>query len=232
MADAESRREPGPPAAAAASGAETDARPARTLGRGLEELSPLFLSRPGPQVPAAAPVAPAAPGAPTTAPREREAARHHSGTLLLRPIDGLTRDQVVATIQASPGALEARLRAIDSGGPGGPGGAIDVLAVDAAGRLVVVDVDLTATGSLLVRGLDHTEWIARNLAVVRQIYRDQPVDFSARPRLVLVAHDFSRALRNAIRQITVPEVTCVRCHALDVSGWTGIFFEPVAGDDA
>ncbi len=163
--------------------------------------------------------------------RERAAARHRAGTLLLRPAASLTRDQVVATIQASPSALEARLRAIDYGVPGGPDGPIDVLALDEAGRLVVVDVDLSATGSLLIRGLDHAEWIGRNLEVVRRMYRDQAVDFSARPRLVLVAHDFSRALRNAIRQIAVPEVTCVRCHGLDVSGWTGLYFERIAGDD-
>ncbi len=238
MADTESRREPGPAAPAAGSGTpaagpgpETGARPARTLGRGLEELSPLFLSRHHAEGPPAAPAVPPAPSAPATAARDRDAARHRSGTLLLRPTAGLTPGQVVATIQASPGAIEARLTALDFGVPAGSGGAIDVLALDNAGRLVVIDVDLTATGSLLVRGLDHAEWIARNLAVVSRMYRSQPVDYSARPRLVLVAHDFSRALRNAIRQITVPEVTCVRCHGLDVSGWTGIYFESIAGED-
>jgi hypothetical protein len=155
-----------------------------------------------------------------------DAAHRRYGTLLLRPAALLTREQVVATVQASPSALEARLRTIADSAPGGPGGPIDVLALDDAGRLVVIDVDLSATGSL-----DHTEWIARNLAVVLKTYRGQPVDFSAPPRLVLVAHDFSRAFRNAIRQIAVPEVTCVRCHGLDVAGWTGIFFERIAGDD-
>ena len=250
MADAESRREPGPAAAAGESRAETDVRPARTLGRGLAELSPLFLSHrrvdvpvvtkplaPGsPAVPLApaspaaslepaAPAAPAAPATPAPALSERNTARRRSGTLLLRPASDLTREQVVASIQAAPNAVEARLRAIDTGVAGGPGGPIDVLALDDGGRLVVIDADLSATGSLLVRGLDHTDWIARNLAVLFRTYRNQPIDFSAPPRLVLVAHDFSRALRNAIRQIAVPEVSCVRCHGLDVSGWTGIFFE-------
>ena len=233
MSDAASRRQPEPVEAAAPSAAEAAARPARSLGRGLEELSPLFLSRRLAEAPAPSPasLAPVAPAAPTPAPRGREAARRHSGALLLRPATGLTREQVVETIEGSPTALEARLRTIDSGVPGGAGGPIDVLALDDAGRLVVIDVDLSATGSLLVRGLDHAEWITRNLAAVLKMYRDQPIDFSARPRLVLVAHDFSRALRNAIRQIGAPEVTCVRCRGLDVCGWTGLFFERIAGDD-
>ena len=54
MADAESRREPGPLPAEAHLAAEAPVRPARTLGRGLEELSPLFLSRRRPEVPALA----------------------------------------------------------------------------------------------------------------------------------------------------------------------------------
>lgn len=226
MGDKASRMESGPETAAP----KAETRSARTLGRGLEDLSPLFLSGRRPEAPAP-PAAPAAPVGAETSQRDRAAARHRSGTLLLRPTAALTRDQVVAAIQASPDAVETRLRAIDYGVPGGPDGPIDVLAFDGAGRLVVVDVDLAATGSLLVRGLDHAEWISRNLAVVRRMCPDRSVDFSERPRLILVAHDFSRALRNAVRQIAVPEVTCVRCHGLDVSGWTGIFFERIADDD-
>ena len=110
MADAESRREPGPAAAAGESRAETDVRPARTLGRGLAELSPLFLSHRRVDVPVvtkplapvspavplapaspaaslepAAPAAPAAPATPAPALSERNTARRRSGTLLLRP---------------------------------------------------------------------------------------------------------------------------------------------------
>ncbi len=224
MADPESPRQDGRDSTPPASPAEETPRRARTLGRGLEELSPLFLTRRAPEKkPPPADPAPAA--------RERAGALRRPGTLLLRPGASLTHDQVVAAIHASPTAIERRLRSIDAGLPAGAGGSIDVLALDSTARLVVIDVDLAVADGLLVRGLDHVAWIARHLALIRRLYGEPPIGFAARPRLVLVSREFSRAFRNAARQIAEPEVTCVRCHGLDVSGWTGIYFEALTGDD-
>jgi hypothetical protein len=224
MAELESQPESHPPTAKAVPASVTGGRPVRALGRGLEDLSHLFLPRrPGNEPDAEPQAAP-------KADKGRVAASDHAGTMLLRPVARLTRSQVVAAIQEPWGALEEHLRAIDAAVSCSPCGAIDVLGLDEANRLVVVDVDPFTADGLLLRGLSHVEWIVRNIDNVRRMYQAQTVDYAAAPRLVLVAPRFSAAIRSAVRQIPEPEITCVRYQGLDVSGWTGIFFEPVTDE--
>jgi hypothetical protein len=196
----------------------------RALGRGLEDLSHLFLPRNAEKGPDTDPAA--APKAGTG----RNPATDAAGLMLLRPADRLTRSQVIAVIREPWGAIEEHLLALDSSVPCSPCGVIDVLGVDAASRLVVIDVDPFTADGLLLRGLSHMEWLVRNAANVHRMYPDKPIDFAAPPRLVLVAPRFSAAVRHAVAQISEPEVACVRYRGLDVSGWTGLFFESVTDD--
>jgi hypothetical protein len=151
-----------------------------------------------------------------------------AGMMLLRPASPLTKSQLIAVLREPWGAIEEHLMAIDSSVPCSPCGVIDVLAVDAANRLVVIDIDTFAADGLLLRGLSHMEWLVRNAPNVRRMYPGRTIDFAAPPRLILVAPRFSATIRHAVSQISDPEIACVRYHGLDVSGWTGLFFEPVA----
>ena len=216
----DSRRPPGPAPHDGAAGTHLP----RALGRGLEDLSHLFL----PRRPEDAPVA-----GPRPAPRAdagQASAHDGAGMMLLRPAGSVTRSQVIAVIQEPRDAIEEHLHAIDSSVPCSPCGVIDVLAVDAASRLVVIDVDAFAADGLLLRGLGHMEWLVRNAGTVRRMYPGKRIDYAAPPRLILVAPRFSAAVRHAVSQIVEPEIACVRYHGVDVSGWTGVFFEPVADD--
>ena len=224
MADPESLHEMRPKAGAPVDEDTAGGHSPRTLGRGLEELSHLFLSRRAERGPDADAVA--APK-PDTA---RDSVKDRAGMMLLRPADRLTRSQVIAVIQEPWGAIEEHLRAIDSSVPCSPCGVIDVLAVDAASRLVVIDIDPFTADGLLLRGLSHMEWLRQNAANVCRMYPGKAIDFAAPARLVLVAPRFSVTVRHAVSQISEPEIDCVRYRGFDVSGWTGVFFEPVPDD--
>jgi hypothetical protein len=224
MADLESPQESRPPAAPASQGGATGSPSQRALGRGLEELSHLFLAR----HPEKGPVAEAVSS--SKADTSRASEKDRAGVMLLRPAHRLTRSQVIAVIQEPWDAIEEHLRTIDSSVSCGPCGVIDVLAVDAASRLVVIDVDAFTADGLLLRGLSHMEWLMRNAANVRRMYNGKTIDFDAPARLVLVAPRFSAAVSHAVSQISELEIACVRYRGLDVSGWTGVFFEPVTDD--
>lgn len=224
MADTESRQESDPQPDAAAPHSETGGPPPRALGRGLEDLSHLFLARRPEKGPEVEPAPATTPGAARVSTTER------AGMMLLRPASPLTRSQIIAVINEPWGAIEEHLLALDSSVSCSPCGVIDVLAVDAAGRLVVIDVDPFTGDGLLLRGLSHMEWLVRNAANVRRMYPGRTIDFAAPPRLVLVAPRFSATVRHAVSQIVEPEIACVRCRGVDVSGWTGVFFEPAADD--
>jgi hypothetical protein len=224
MADPEAPQASRPPAAPAPQGRATDGHAPRALGRGLEDLSHLFLPRRPESGPVDEPVATPKAGSGQVSAKDRV------GMMLLRPAGRVTRSQVIAVIQEPRDAIEEHLHAIDSSVPCSPCGVIDVLAIDAANRLVVIDVDSFTADGLLLRGLSQMEWLVRNAANVRRMYPGKTIDFAAPPRLVLVAPRFPAAVKHAVSQIAEPEIACVRYHGLDVSGWTGIFFEPVTDD--
>jgi hypothetical protein len=198
-------------------------QPDRPLGRGLEEVSHLFLSQRPEQAGAEAgsgwrPERPA--------PRQEPA----PAAVLLRPTAQVTREQVATALKATDGALESGLRVVDFEIPCAPCGEIDLLAIDRANQLTIIDFELTGGDELLIRGLGHFDWMVANLPNVRRMFRGQAINFSLEPRLFLLAPHFSSRLTCAARQIQRPRIDWVRYTCVDVSGQPGIFFEPLAAE--
>lgn len=201
------------------SGAPEFGRPDRPLGRGLEDVSHVFLSPRTEPEPPAAPVS-----------ERRPPARERSGPspLLLQPAAAVTREQIAATLREFDGGIEVGLRAIDARIPCDEIGEIDLLAVDRAGLLTIVDFDTTGNDDLLIRGLGHFDWALRNVPNLRRMLKGQAVNFSQEPRLILLAPDFSSRVKAAARQIGRPQITWVRYHYVDTPGRAGILFESQA----
>lgn len=187
-------------------------RPERPLGRGLEDVSHLFLSQRAPEA-----------ERPTPAPPSR------GGVTLLRPAS-VSRDRLAAVLREFTGALEDGLKAIDANVPCHPCGEIDLLAMSRTGQLTIIDADTTANDALLMRGMGHFDWVVHNTPNLKRMYREHAVNFSLQPRLVLLAPQFSVLLQTVARQITCPQIQAIRYHAVDAAGGPGIFFEPVAAE--
>jgi hypothetical protein len=194
----------------------------RPLGRGLEDVSHLFLSH----------KLPTPTGAPVLAPEPESSVppAHPRHAVPLRPVQ-VTRDRLADILPLDwSGALEEGLRTIDAKVPCHPCGEIDVLAVDRAGKLTIIDVDTTCNDGLLLRGLGHVDWIVRNAPGVQRMCPVHGVDFSLSPRLILLAPQFSPQLRRAMRQLTRPQIQWVRYHAVETPAGLGILFEPITGE--
>ncbi len=198
-------------------------QPDRPLGRGLEEVSHLFLSH----RPEQAGAEPAGGWRP-----ERPAPRQESSpdAVLLRPAAQITREQLAAALKSLDGALESGLRVIDFEIPCAPYGKIDLLAIDRTTQLTIIDFELTAGDDILIRGLGHFDWMVANLPNVRRMFRGQTINFSLEPRLLLLAPHFSSRLRCAARQIQRPRIDWVRYTCVDVSGQPGILLEALPAE--
>ena len=168
-----------------------DGRSTKTLGRGFEEISHLFLSA-------------------TEGTRGREnlameqpAARPatRAGVAVLRPGADLAKDQLTATFLECQDALESGMRTLGAGVSCSPYGEIDLLALDRFNQLTIVDVETSVGDGLLLRGISQVDWVMRNAANVRRMYQNWPFA-SSQPRLILVAPNFSPFLRSAVRQLT------------------------------
>jgi len=206
-----------------AGGPDGARRPDKPLGRGLEDISHLFLSHRASEPPASVPPAarPTEPPSPPVAPR--------GGMALLRPAS-VTRDRLTSLLMEFAGALEDGLRAIDASVPCHPCGEIDLLAVSRGSQLTIIDVETSVNDALAVRGIAHVHWVVRHLPNVRRMYREQGINFSLQPRLVLLAPQFSPLLRSVARQMTGPQAQWMRYHTVESAGGPGILFEPMAGD--
>ena len=209
------------------SGGSTDVqglgRPDKPLGRGLEDVSHLFLSHRTDEA-AANDRAVVRSNEPASPPPPSRA-----GVTLLRPAS-VTKDWLTIVLTEFDDAVEEGLRTIDASIPCHPCGEIDLLALDRASHLTIIDFDTTVNDDLLLRGLGHFDWIVHNMPNVQRMYRDHTINVSVQPRLFLLAPQFSPLLRCVARQITRPPIHWVRYLTVDASDGPGILFEPVAGE--
>ena len=180
----------------------------RPLGRGLEQLSRAFLTQESPEQ--------------VESPRPEAAA---AAPLLLLPPAQATRQRIVAALKGRAGGLEEGFRVLDEALPCEPCGQIDLLAVDGANRLAVVDLETAAADELLLRGLGHVDWMIGNVPLLRRLYRGTPINFSLPPRLILLAPAFSARIRYAARQVASPEIEWIRYHLVETPAGAGIFLE-------
>ncbi len=196
-------------------------RVGRPLGRGLEDVSRLFGS-------GASEAGERGPSGDRMTERDDPRPPVRAGAAVLRPRDAISTDLLVATLRECPGALDENLRVIDARLPCYPFGEIDLLALDRANLLTIIDVETVPGDGLLLRGISHVDWVARNLAHMRRMYQGLPIDFSRHPRLVFVAPRFSPLLPGAVRQIAGLDISCFKYHAVELSSGTGILFERVS----
>ena len=202
-------------------GDEPPGAPDRPLGRGLEDVSHLFLS------PRAGDAATRS-GARIIAPGSDSCAGETA--VPVRPIQ-ITRDRLACLLPLDwSGALEDGLRTIDTRIPCHPCGEIDVLAVDRARTVTIIDFDAGLNDGLLVRGLGHVDWVLRNASNVQRMCPGHALDASRPPRLILLAPQFSPLLRRVMRQVSRPQIQWVRYHAVDTPAGAGLLLEPVTGE--
>jgi len=204
-------------------GADGPRRSDKPLGRGLEDVSHLFLSQKAGEAAAGDQAAPRSIERSSTPPGSR------GGIALLRPA-ALAKERLAALLMECADTLEEGLRAIDTGIPCHPCGEIDVLAVSRTSQLTIIDFETSPSDTLFLRGIGHFHWVVRNLSNVRRMYREHAINFSLQPKLVLLAPQFSLVVRSVARQVTCPQVQWVRYHTVDSSGGPAVLLEPVVGD--
>ena len=198
-------------------------RPAKPLGRGLQDLSHLFLPQgTNPSHPANRSEGDAATSEHTTAQPESR-----PSSLLLKSCAPANRNTVTKLLTDLEGGFEAGLRVIDTGLPCSPYGQIDLLALDRSNQLVIIDFEINECDGLLLRGMSHFDWAVHNVFNIRRMYALETINLLAEPKLVLLAPQFSDVLHSVGRHINSPKIDFIRYHVADVGGGVGILFERV-----
>jgi hypothetical protein len=191
----------------------------KRLSRGLEDVSRLFLSQSADRAVEKAKTSSIAPAQAQSEPAQSRA------PFLLHDSPAVSRESILGLLNGSAAVLEEGLRAIDENIPCDPFGFIDLVVVDSRDRICIVNVDVVQKDESLLRGMAYFDWIVRNTPIVRRMYQGRVIDFSAQPRLFLVAPGFSPLLRCVAQRSTSPEVRCFEYRTMAMPGGIGILFE-------
>jgi hypothetical protein len=191
----------------------------RPLSGGLEDVSHLFLSQ-SPDRPAEK--AQTSNTTPTQAPSKLAQSRT---PFLLHEALIVSQELILGFLKESAAVLEEGLRAIDANIPCDPFGFIDLVAVDSQSQLCIINVDIAPKDESLLRGIAYFDWIIRNTPIVRRMYQGRAINFSAQPRLFLVAPGFSPLVKCVARRSKCPEVCCFAYRAIAMPGGIGILLE-------
>lgn len=115
----------------------------------------------------------------------------------------VSESQLEDMIRRSPQLIEDELQYIDhqSFTKRGP---LDVLLIDSGQSLVIAELKVVESDSMLAQGLDYYDYIFQNLDGYARAYNSFNIDTSQKPRLFLIAPSFSVSLLNRIKWIDIP----------------------------
>lgn len=203
----------------AESSLEEKRRTEKRFSRGLEDVSHLFLS-PSPDKSETK----ATDITPVQTPSERVQSRI---PFLLHESANIDRDIILGFLNRTAAVLEEGLRVIDANMPCDPFGSIDLIALDRQDQLCIINVDVAQNDASFLRGIAFYDWFVRNIPIVRRMYQGRVINFSAQPRVFLVAPEFSPLLQCVAQCHTNPEVCCFAFRTVTMPGDVGILFEQV-----
>ena len=147
-------------------------------------------------------------------------------SLSIRPLALTDREELAALVEANLPALERGLSILERRFPAGQV-PVDLVAVDARKRLVLLILGSGSNPAMLLQGLEAYAWCRENGALLGRLLPDARIDPAAPPRLFLLAPRFSDSLRRTARYLGPVSPVLVECRCLEVNGERGICFEPV-----
>jgi len=124
-------------------------------------------------------------------------------------------------------SLEPGLKLLDGRALLG-GGAIDLVAVDGEGRLVLVAAGLVADDAMVLRMLDAFAWCLEYPDTVRRLYAVSAAGLADAPRVFFIGERMSDAFLRKIKHLRMPSVRCLEFCCIEVNGVAGLCFNPVA----
>jgi hypothetical protein len=104
--------------------------------------------------------------------------------------------------------------------PPANGNFIDVLAVDAGGVLVVMELKVEGEDEMLIQALDYYDYVYSNLDRLAKEFKEFKgvrVNTEEDPRIMLIASSFTDRLKRAARHVE-PDIKLVEYSCLDVRG--------------
>ena len=105
---------------------------------------------------------------------------------------------------------------------------IDVVAMDAAGTLVLIAVGLTANEEMILKAVEAYSWTLEYPQALQRLYPGCVLSEERPPRLLFAVERMSDAFQRKIKQLGFPEVDCVEVRYVEVDGVATVYFESLS----
>ena len=106
------------------------------------------------------------------------------------------------------------------------GGAVDLVALDGEGRLVLLAVALVADDAMVLRMLEAFAWCFEYPDAVGRLYAVDPAALAVPPRVLFVSERFSDAFLRKVKHLQM-SIGCLEFRYLEVNGVAGLYFNLV-----
>jgi hypothetical protein len=124
--------------------------------------------------------------------------------------------------------LEPDLRIAGGRLPIGGSRMLDLVAVDAQARLVLLEIRCHEQPEWILEAIDHYDWALEHLEEVAHLYAAHRIDLARLPRLILVSASFSEEFRRRLIYFDRVPLELTEYRYLEVNGVRGLYFEPAA----
>lgn len=139
----------------------------------------------------------------------------------------ISREKLSEIIKKNPASLMDGLFFIDEHMEAGEQGVIDYLGVDAAGRLVLVNLCTSSDEGMFIAALSQMYWLKKNNGLIKRLFFSENIDFSQQAQILLVASGFPNKLINAVKQVTSQNIKLVEFKYIIAQDSDAIMFEEI-----
>jgi hypothetical protein len=154
--------------------------------------------------------------------------RNVTMTMNIKKIEVFTKEEITALVAEQHKVLDDGLELI--GERLGKKGETpwDLVGVDSEKRLVLIQVEALAADRILSALLSRLDWAWEHLEAIARMYPDHGIDCSRLPRVVVIAPEFSPALKRSMSYLTYRvSISLYAYRYLQTDAGKGLLLEPV-----
>jgi hypothetical protein len=107
------------------------------------------------------------------------------------------------------------------------GGAVDLVALDSEGALVLVAVSFVADDAMLLRMLEAYAWCLEYPDTITRLYPASRTTLAAPPRVMFIGERLPDAFLRKVKHLRMPSIDCLEFRYLEVNGVAGLYFNVV-----
>ncbi|MCM8783281.1 MAG: hypothetical protein NC818_00675 [Candidatus Omnitrophica bacterium] len=96
---------------------------------------------------------------------------------------------------------------------------LDILAVDLLGELVIIELEVGDDETVILRALEHFDWILNNINSIVQKYNKDKIDITLAPRIIIVGGNFGE---DFIRKLSYVNTTKIELYEYELKNEDGI----------